>query len=55
MSLSEAQLRLKINNLLKEAGWLLDGERDDNVKVEYPVTVINTDDDGNETENEEVF
>ena len=48
MSLSEAQLRLKINNLLKEAGWLLDGERDDNVKVEYPVTVINTDDDGNE-------
>jgi len=48
MSLSEAQLRLKINNLLKEAGWRLNGEQDDNVKAEYPVTIIQTNDDGNE-------
>ncbi len=48
MSLSEAQLRLKINGMLTNVGWRLNGDRNDNVEVEYPVTVFNTDDDGNE-------
>ncbi len=54
MSGNEPLSRIKINKLLKEAGWRLNGDDNDNVKLEYEITSTEkeSDDFGNEIEKE---
>ncbi|MCH7612943.1 MAG: DEAD/DEAH box helicase family protein [Candidatus Marinimicrobia bacterium] len=54
MSGNEPLSRIKINKLLEEAGWRLNGDDNDNVKLEYEITITKkeSDDFGNEIEKE---
>lgn len=54
MSGNEPLSRIKINKLLEEAGWRLNGDDNDNVNLEYEITITKkeSDDLGNENEKE---
>jgi type I restriction enzyme, R subunit len=47
---NEANARIRINKLLVEAGWKLDTDGGDNVKLEYGVTITETGTDTNKAE-----